>query len=149
MLCLHTDAEDLPFMPTVCKPKSLPLDRLESATRRAIEVNPANAVEHRQVIRTPAGRRGGARRLAVVVGRRWPASGVKLTVQFLDGTKPELRRRILLHMNAWSRSANVSFLETRSSGQVRIARLDSPEDMAGYWSYVGTCLLYTSPSPRD
>ena len=125
----------------ICRPKSLPLHRFESAARRAVAINPANAVEHRQVVRTPAGRRGGARRLAVVVGRRWPASGVKLTVQFLDGAKPDLRRRILSHMNAWSTSANVAFVETASAGQVRIARLDAPDDVAGYWSYLGTEIL--------
>lgn len=44
-------------------------------------------------------------------------------------------------MNAWSRRANVVFTETRGTGQVRIARLDSPDDLAGYWSYVGTEIL--------
>ena len=44
-------------------------------------------------------------------------------------------------MNAWSTSANVACVETRSTGQVRIARLDSPEDMAGYWSLLGTEIL--------
>ena len=37
--------------------------------------------------------------------------------------------------------ANVKFAETSDVGQVRIARLDSPEDEAGYWSYVGTEIL--------
>lgn len=128
-------------MPIVCRPKSLPLDRLEAATRRAIEINPANATSHRVVARTPIGRRGGPRRLAVVVARRWPASGVKLSVQFLDGAGADLRRRILSHMNAWSAFCNVKFVETRSTGEVRISRLDSPEDLAGYWSYVGTEIL--------
>ena len=44
-------------------------------------------------------------------------------------------------MNAWGEQANVLFSETQGVGQVRIARLDSPEDMAGYWSYVGTEIL--------
>ena len=52
-----------------------------------------------------------------------------------------LRARILCHMNAWDKTANVRFAETQRVGQVRIARLDSPEDMAGYWSYVGTEIL--------
>lgn len=87
------------------------------------------------------GRLGGRPRLAVVVGRRWPSSGARLTVQFLDKPPQDLRARILRHMNAWSRRANVVFTETRGTGRVRIARLDSPDDLAGYWSYVGTEIL--------
>jgi hypothetical protein len=44
-------------------------------------------------------------------------------------------------MNSWNKSANVHFEETRSTGMVRIARLDRPADMAGYWSYIGTQIL--------
>ena len=89
----------------------------------------------------PASRSLGQPRLAVVTARRWPSSGVRLTVQFLDRPPQDLRARILRHMNAWNRSANVVFTETRGTGQVRIARLDRPEDMAGYWSYLGTEIL--------
>jgi len=113
----------------------------EAAARRALEINPANANQRRTVARTPIGRRGGPRRLVVVVGQKWPASGVRLTVQFLDNPGADLRARFLLHMNAWNKTANVRFAETRATGQVRIARLDSPEDMAGYWSYIGTEIL--------
>src|SRR5688572_13267776 len=108
-------------MALACRPKTLPLDRLESAARRAVEINPSNATAHRVVTLTPPGRRGGPRRLAVVVARRWPAAGITLSVQFLDGAKADLRRRIVSHMNAWSRAANVKFKETRGLGQVRIA----------------------------
>ena len=80
-------------------------------------------------------------RLVVVRDRRWPAKGVRLSVQFLDTPPLDLRARILRHMNAWSASANVTFTETRGTGKVRIARLDAPEDMAGYWSWVGTEIL--------
>lgn len=125
----------------VCRPKSLPFDKLVAAEQRAIEINPENAVERRTVARSPAGRRGGPRRIAVVVARKWPVTGVRLSVSFLDNPSTALRSRILLHMNAWGKEANVLFTETRGVGQVRIARLDSPEDMAGYWSYVGTEIL--------
>jgi len=127
--------------PIVCTPKSLPAARLAVAARRAIQINPANALVHHQVLRTPVGRRGGPRRLAVVIGRRWPATGVRLTVRFLDNPPKELRTRILLHMNAWGKTANVHFTETHGAGKVRIARLDSPPDMAGYWSWIGTEIL--------
>lgn len=125
----------------LCTPKSLPVSRLRAAARRALEINPANGVQHRPVVRTPIGRRGGPRRLAVVVGRRWPASGVRLTVKFLDSPPADLRVRILRHMNAWAKTANVLFTETRGTAKVRIARLDAPEDVAGYWSWIGTEIL--------
>lgn len=125
----------------VCTPRSLTPKQSELSIRHSLEVNPANAAETTTVIRTPTGRRGGPRRLALVTKTRWPASGVRLTVQFLDSPSNDLRARILLHMNAWSKTANVSFEETHSTGMVRIARLDSPANMAGYWSYVGTEIL--------
>jgi len=128
-------------MTIVCRPRSLPPKRHTSAARRAVEINPANRVEERRVLRTPIGRRGGPKRLAVVKGRRWPVTGVRLTVSFMDTPSRELRRRILAHMNAWDKTANVVFSETRGVGQVRIARLDEPEDMAGYWSWIGTEIL--------
>jgi hypothetical protein len=117
------------------------MNKIPEASRRAIEINPANAVEHRTVMRTPIGRRGGPRRLAVLVGRKWPASGVRLTVKFMDNPPKDLRARILRHMNAWGKTANVLFTETSGTAKVRIARLDSPPDMAGYWSWVGTEIL--------
>lgn len=124
-----------------CRPKSLPPDRMASAARKAIEVNPANAAEHHRVARTPVGRAGGRKRLAVVRGRRWPVSGVRLSVSFLDSPPRDLRKRILLHLNAWSATANIRFAETRGVGKVRIARLDFPPEDAGYWSYIGTEIL--------
>ena len=76
-----------------------------------------------------------------MIARRWPQSGIKLTVQFLDSPTQALRARILSHMNAWGAHANVSFEETRGVGMVRIARLDRPKELAGYWSYIGTEIL--------
>jgi hypothetical protein len=125
----------------VCRPKSLPIEKLAAAERRAAEVNSANASERRTVARSPIGRRGGPRRIAVVIARKWPASGVRLSVSFLDNPARALRSRILQHMNAWGQHANVLFTETQRIGEVRIARLDSPPDMAGYWSYIGTEIL--------
>jgi len=125
----------------VCRPKSLPLDKLAAAERRAIEINPENAMERRTVVRSPPGRRGGQRRIAVIVARKWPVTGVRLSVSFLDNPTAELRARILQHMNAWGEHANVRFSETNGIGKVRIARAKSPPDMAGYWSYVGTEIL--------
>jgi len=125
----------------VCRPRALTPEQAAKVLRRSIEINPANADEQRVLTRTPVGRRGGPRRLAVLIGHKWPETGVRLTVQFLDNPSRDLRARILLHMNAWSKTTNVQFVETASVGQVRIARLDSPEELSGYWSYVGTEIL--------
>lgn len=122
----------------LCRPKLLTPAQEETFLRRSVDINPANEQERRVFERTPIGRRGGPRRLAVVIGRKWPETGVQLSVQFLDNPPRDLRTRILKHMNAWSKTANVRFDETNETGEVRIARLDAPEDMAGYWSYVGT-----------
>jgi hypothetical protein len=130
--------------PITCTPKSLPPAKAAAAARRAIELNPANAVAHRAVLRTPIGRRGGPRRLTVLVSRKWPVTGVRLTVQFLDNPAQDLRTRIISHMNAWAKTANVLFAETRGEGQVRIARLDEPPAMSGYWSFIGTEILEIS-----
>ena len=124
-----------------CKPKTLTLVQAQLAARRSIEVNPQNAAQMKTVELTPLGRRGGPRRLALVVGTRWPRSGQKFTVQFLDQASLALQKLILRHMNAWSRFCNCQFVPTKDIGMVRIARLDSPEESAGYWSYVGTQIL--------
>lgn len=125
----------------MCRPRVLTPAQAETAVKRSLEVNPANAAGMRTVVRTPTGRRGGPRRLALLVESRWPRSGVELSVQFLDGESPALRKRILSHMNAWNRTANIRFRETNGTGLVRIARLKEPEEMAGYWSWVGTQIL--------
>lgn len=124
----------------VCLPKTLSPARAAEAARRAIELNPANAGSARRVVRTPPGRRGGPRRLVVVIAHRWPVRGVRLTVSFLDSPPADLRKQIVAHMNAWTKTANVLFTETRGTGQVRIARLTGAVE-GGYWSYVGTEIL--------
>jgi hypothetical protein len=106
-----------------------------------VEINPENEAARRAMERTPSGRRGGPRRIAVVVARKWPKKGVRLSVSFMDNPARDLRSRILSHMNAWGEAANVVFSETSGAGQVRIARLDSPPAMAGFWSYIGTEIL--------
>ncbi|HTU68081.1 MAG TPA: CHAT domain-containing protein [Steroidobacteraceae bacterium] len=130
----------------LCRPKALPPGKREHAQRRAVELNPENDLERRFVDLPGGVRRGEPRRIVVVKGRKWKPSGVDLTVSFLDGEKKDLRTKILLHMNAWGRDANVKFVETARQGQVRIARLKSPTTMAGYWSYIGTEIL---DAPED
>ncbi len=88
----------------VCRLKNLPPEIEERAHRRAVEINSANTHERREVPRTPIGTRGGPRRIAVVIKKRWPKTGVDLTVSFMDNPPKALRSRILSHMNAFSPS---------------------------------------------
>ncbi len=120
----------------VCTPRFLSAERLAQADRIACELNPDN--------RPPDAHLGvGQRKDRLVVDRRvyWGKQGVKLTVGFLDRPSQELRRKILSHMNAWNETANVEFVESNTDPQVRIARDDSPPEVSGYWSYLGTDIL--------
>lgn len=115
-----------------CVPKRLPDDVFEDAIAKASEINPLNRPAAVAINGQPLDRAS----LSLLTARRWPAKGVKLTVGFLDNPEAELRRRIIGHMNAWAKTANVQFTETRGQAQVRIARARD-----GHWSYLGTDVL--------
>jgi len=119
-----------------CTPKSLPRSKWVAAADHACNVNPANRPPIERLVRVMRGFTANKQRLAVSVKKYWGAGGVKLTVGFLDTPPTDLRKRILLHMNAWSKYANVAFTESRVDPDVRISR-QGGED-GGYWSYVGT-----------
>ncbi len=120
--------------PLTCTPKSLPRDLWIRAAETATKINPVNhprldrlglVVDDFVVTRAA---------IAVVTTKYWGAGGVHLTVGFLDNPPKALQTRLLSHMNAWGKTANVKFVASSTSPQVRIARV--PND--GYWSYVGT-----------
>lgn len=114
-----------------CTPKYLPNDEIAKADEIARQINPDN----RSAAGAPA---GAGDRIALRRTAYWGKQGVRLTVGFLDGPEAALRTKILAHMNAWNRTANVTFTESATDPDVRIARLDSPRELRGYWSYVGT-----------
>lgn len=126
----------------VCTPRYLPRSEWVRSAKNAIEVNPDNKppdLEETALMIPSEGER-----LAVVVERRWPTEGISLTVSFIETKDSELRARILSHLNAWSMTANVSFVESNTDPQVRIARLSADEaefGQDGYWSYLGTDIL--------
>lgn len=120
-----------------CTVKVLPRELWASAAQKAIEINPANAVNTFQLMAAAPAMAPAPDFLALMTAKYWGRSGVRLTVSFLDNPPADLRARILGHMNAWNRTANVIFTETASSGQVRIARTAGD----GYWSYLGTDIL--------
>jgi hypothetical protein len=121
----------------ICTPRYLPREKWRDAAEIAARHNPKNL---------PGGARpgdlaGGGDRIAVDINKYWGKEGVKLTVGFLDNPPADLRARILSHMNAWSHTANVSFVESSTDPRVRIARMtaeEAPPGMNGYWSYLGT-----------
>jgi hypothetical protein len=108
-----------------------------SAARRATDINPVNRPPLERLGMVVRGFKPDPERLAVLTTKYWHGAGVRLTVGFLDGPPADLRARILLHMNAWSKSANVQFVESNTDPEVRIARTKGD----GYWSNLGTDIL--------
>lgn len=123
--------------PITCTPKRLPPAAWEKAADTAVAINPVNRAPVHRLMRIMPGFAPTKAHLAVLTTKYWGAKGVRLTVGFLDNPSMELRKRILSHMNAWAKTANVTFVAAKSDPQVRIARL--PGD--GYWSYLGTDIL--------
>jgi hypothetical protein len=127
-----------------CTPKRLPDGKLIEAAQTAVRINPYNHPRLARLASTVPGFQPTPMRIAVVTQKYWGVQGVRLTVGFLDNPPKDLRKKILLHMNAWAKTANVKFVETKTDPQVRIARQGGPN--GGYWSYIGTDILHI---PKD
>jgi hypothetical protein len=127
----------------VCSPKSLPASEAIAAARTAVTINPHNHPPLERLAAIMPGFRPTPARIAVLTKKYWGPQGVKLTVGFLDNPPADLRKRILQHMNAWNKTANVKFVESKTSPQVRIARMGGVD--GGYWSYTGTDILHIRP----
>ena len=123
----------------VCTPRSLPADTLVRAAATAVRINPLNNAPIERLTRVMPEFRPTPDRLSVLVTKYWGIGGVQLTVGFMDKPAKALRRKILQHLNAWGKTANVKFVETARQAQVRIAREDG--ENGGYWSYLGTDVL--------
>lgn len=128
------------YTPLTCTPRSLPAELQIAGAERAVKINPANRPSA-PIVAAALGGSPTAGKLSVLTARQWHTNGVHLTVGFMDAPPADLRRRILRHMNAWSKTANVQFVESSVNPQVRIARASAPADVAGYWSYLGTDIL--------
>jgi hypothetical protein len=125
-----------------CTIKSLPRRLLIKAAHNAMRINPVNAP-----MAAPIG--GDSTlgvmdplRIAVLTAKYWGPTPRQLTVSFMEDTSADLRKRILSHMNAWTKTGCISFVETNGTGDVRISREGS-----GYWSYLGTD-IQSIPSNR-
>jgi len=112
-----------------CTIRRLPSRSRVQAASTATRVNPLNAPRNPGTL--------PPQHIALVTSVYWGPEPRRITVSFLEATRPDLRARILSHMNAWSRSCSISFVETARGGQVRISRVGG-----GYWSYLGTDVLH-------
>jgi len=126
----------------VCTPKRLPRDLWEKSAATAAAINPVNHPPVQRLMRVIPGFTPTKAALSVLTTKYWGTKGVKLTVGFLDSAAADFRKRILLHMNAWAKTGNVTFVASSRDPQVRIARV--PDD--GYWSYLGTDILHIKPN---
>ena len=124
----------------VCLPRMLPRHQWVSAARTASRINPVNHPPIEQMVMVVKGFSPTPERIAVLTTKYWHTAGVRLTVGFLDNPPTDLRDRILLHMNAWNKTANAQFVESAADPQVRIARTEKD----GFWSYLGTDILSIS-----
>ena len=121
----------------ICSPRMLPRNRWVAAAQTAVKINPLNNAPIERLRQAMPEFVPQPEQLAVLNTKYWGTDGVYLTVGFLDGAPRDLRARILSHMNAWSKTGNIQFVETNTDPQVRITRI--PEE--GYWSYLGTDIL--------
>ena len=120
----------------VCSPRSLPKERRAEADENAAAINPKNKEPFGGLGSVVPGLVTDSHPLAVVTSKYWGRGGVKLTVGFMDNPPADLRKRIIQHMNAWSKTAHVQFVESATDPVVRIAREGGAN--GGYWSYIGT-----------
>ncbi len=127
----------------ICTPKRLPQHMWVEAAKNAVRINPVNHPRVERLAGLMPGFTPSAERIAVVTSKYWKAGHVRLTVKFMESTEQALRTRILSHMNAWSRTADVLFTETNGDADVRISR-----GAGGYWSYVGTDIKLISPDEQ-
>jgi hypothetical protein len=118
-----------------CSVKALPKRLILKAAQTAMGINPVNA-PLMPLSAMGIGAPSDPLSMAVVTGKYWGPTPRKLTVSFMDSTPANLRARIVGHLNAWTKTGCISFVETQGTGQVRIS-LGS----GGYWSYLGTDVL--------
>jgi hypothetical protein len=121
----------------VCTIKSLPKRLLLEAAKTAIEINPVNAPVFGPMIAVAADMVSDPLRVAVITAKYWGPTPRQLTVSFMERAPADLRARIVSHMNAWTRTGCIQFVETQGDGDVRISR-----EAGGYWSYLGTDILH-------
>ena len=119
-----------------CTPKTLPKRLLVKAAETAARINPVNAPAFGPLAEVTGDLQLEPLRIAVLTAKYWGPTPRRLTVSFMESTPADLRARIISHMNAWTKTGCISFVETQGTGDVRISR-----GPGGYWSYLGTDVL--------
>lgn len=131
-------------IPICSGPRPLPKHLLETAALNAVQINPVNAPAFGPLAAlTGIGIPSDPLRIAVLTSKYWGPAERRLTVSFMETTPADLRSRIISHMNTWTRTGGISFVETQGTGDVRISR-----GPGGYWSYLGTDITLI-PSNRQ
>ncbi|HQY90367.1 peptidase [Caldilinea sp.] len=116
-----------------CVDRILEGQRRERAERRAVEVNPANAMML-DVLPAIAGI-DLPQSLALVTMKLWKP-GMTLRVRFLDGD-PVIQQRLQPFAHVWSKHANLKFVFGNDpNAEIRISF-----KQRGSWSYIGTDCL--------
>jgi hypothetical protein len=116
-----------------CSIKSVPARLLRQAAEVAVRVNPVNGPVLGRLAELTTDSVFDPQFLTVLVSKYWGPKPRRLTVSFMESTPADLRARIVSHMNAWTKTGGISFVETTGVGTVRISR-----GAGGYWSYLGT-----------
>ena len=120
----------------VCTPKALPKRLVKEAADVAVRLNPVNAPLTAHAAGAGLAVPSDPLFISVLTSKYWGPQSRRLTVSFMDNPPANLRARIVSHLNAWTKTGGISFVETQRDGQVRIARAAD-----GYWSYLGTDVL--------
>jgi Astacin (Peptidase family M12A) len=119
-----------------CTPKLVPKSMLMKAAKNAVEINSFNQPEFGPLHLVTPGFEVTELFIAVQTTKYWGSNPRTLTVSFMETTPADLRQRILSHLNAWTRTGCIQFVETNGVGQIRISR-----GSGGYYSYLGTDVL--------
>ncbi|ONH25771.1 M12 family metallopeptidase [Pseudofrankia asymbiotica] len=124
--------------PQSCEIKLLP-DRLhEEAASFATRVNPVNAP---LMVPMAGGLSIEPQAITLMTSKYWGPTQRRLTVSFTESPPEDLRARIISHLNAWSKTTSVSFVETDKAGDVRISL-----GPGGYYSFLGTDIKLVPPN---
>ncbi len=127
-----------------CSLKKLPPRLLTRAARTAAQINPVNApVLGPQSTLIEGFEISEPQHIALMTSKYWGPTPRVLSVSFMESTPSDLKAKILDHMNAWGKTACISFALTNSTGEVRISR-----GSGGYYSYLGTDILHIPNSQQ-
>lgn len=124
-----------------CSIRMLPPRLHMKAAETAVKINPVNAPLMEHMMQIGADLPADPQFLTLLTSKYWGPTPRRLSVSFMEAVPAALRTRIVSHMNAWSRTACITFVQITGIGQIRISLRG-----AGYWSYLGTDVLLI---PRD